>query len=86
MEGSTYLHNPNIETTLNEENPFFGYVNSSERALELVRDFENATSTKFTVYTKTKTLETPVSGSLERKYSELLSRLVHLKTHSYSVC
>ena len=56
MEESTltYLHIPNIETILNEETPFYGYVNSLERALELVKDFENATTTKFTVFTKTK--------------------------------
>ncbi len=52
MEG--HLHIPNIDNIINKENPFFGYVNSLERALELVSDFENATTMKFTVFTKTK--------------------------------
>ena len=46
--------NLNIDNIVDEKNPFFGYVNSLERALELVKDYENATTTKFTVYTKTK--------------------------------
>ena len=57
MAGSTFishLHKPNFDTIINKENPFFGYVSTLERALELVRDFENATTTKFTVFTKTK--------------------------------
>ena len=43
-----------ILTFVDKENPFFGYVSSLERALEIVRDYEIATTTKFTVYTKTK--------------------------------
>ena len=46
--------NLNIDNIVDEKNPFFGYVNLLERALELVKDYENATTTKFTVYTKTK--------------------------------
>ena len=46
--------NLNIDNIVDEKNPFFGYVNSLERALELVKGYENATTTKFTVYTKTK--------------------------------
>jgi IMP cyclohydrolase len=56
MEGpkASNLHTPNIDNIVDEENPFFGYVSSLERALEIVRDYEIATTTKFTVYTETK--------------------------------
>ena len=47
--------NLNIDNIVDKKKiRFFGYVNSLERALELVKDYENATTTKFTLYTKTK--------------------------------
>ena len=62
MEGpkASNLHTPNIDNIVDEENPFFGYVSSLERALEIVRDYEmrqrrNSQSTR-----KLNTLELPV--------------------------
>ena len=37
-----------------ENNPFLGYVNSFERALEIVKEYELKTTTKFTVYKRSK--------------------------------
>ena len=52
VSGSVYR--PNIDRVIDENNPFFGYVSTLERALEIVRDYELKTTTKFTVYKRTK--------------------------------
>lgn len=75
------LHIPKIDNIVNEENPFFGYVSSLEKALELVRDFENATTTKFTVFTKTKSFGATGKMRFEReylKYSTVMMQSSHI--------
>ena len=57
MAVSRSVHKPNIDNVIDENNPFFGYVRTLERALEIVRDYELKTTTKFTVYKKRRTLE-----------------------------
>ena len=72
----SHLHIPKFDAIINEENPFFGYVSSLERALELVRDFENATTTKFTVFMKTK--DFGATGELNTRLRRLCARIFKL--------
>ena len=78
MEGSTlsHLHIPKFDAIVNEENPFLGYVSSLERALELVWDFENVTTTKSTVFTKTK--DFGATGDLNTRLRRLCVRIFKL--------
>lgn len=73
------LHTPNIDNII-EENPFFGYVNSVERALDVVRDYENATTSKFTVYSKSKNFGAAGKfGGIARQYLKLFYCLEQIK-------
>ena len=47
------LFHPNIDN-LTENNAFCGFVHSIERALQIVKEYELKTTTKFTVYKRSK--------------------------------
>ena len=52
MEENAEAVRVNIHEVIDENNMFNGYVDTLKKALDVVRDYELRTTTKFTVYKK----------------------------------
>ena len=70
------MFRPSIDNLI-DTNPFFGFVHSLERALDIVKEYEIKTTTKFTVYKRSKNFGRVGKCNMEIEFPAYIRRLIN---------